>query len=184
MSMRVLLIIVLVIVVLAVVCGVMGSKRSKSMPARPPAFTGLLDCWFGALAPGFDIDDLQVTGATLKDRRITLAADQAVTLKVRPLPGADRTSCRNLELVLISPLVNKAQPEVVRLTTCSLNPPFPSDDFEPPDTGQVLPNGEIEPDPFTGKIAVEDYRSCTIPVFRGGGTVVLTAQRACEIEIR
>jgi hypothetical protein len=192
MNTRVLIIIVIVIVALTVVSVVMGVNRDepKSQAEKdrerqqyqdnPPSFTTLLERGFGWLTPGFNFDDLTISGATLKDQRLTLDKDAEVTLTVRPLPNADKNDCRTLKLVLVSPKVTSATERVVsmQVTLRAPKPKMDSADDEP-----ALPNPTVEPDAKTKQIDLEKLRSYAIPIFAGGATIQLTAERACVVEL-
>ena len=189
MNTRILIVLVVIIVLLTVVAVVMGATRKESADdkkqaaSKPPAYTHWLDRAFGWMSPGFDLDDLSVSGATLKERRLTLAVDQKVMLTVKAKPDADINSCRSLTLDLVSPTVSGPAPQIVLLDDITLKPPLP-DGFDKPDTGQLLPNARLEPDPITKKIDPKKFGECAIPVFKGGAIIVLTAKRACTLEIR
>jgi hypothetical protein len=192
MSTRILIVLVVVIVALAVVAVVLGSDRPAGKAGRDqererakadkPAYTGWLARAFGGLAPGFDLRDLTVAGATLTERRLVLALNQQVTFTVAARPEADRNSCRSLTLALIAPQATGPLPPALVIDSCALAPPLP-EDFDPP-AGQLLPNAKLEPDPVTKRIDPRKYGECAIPVFRGGARIVLTAKRACTVEIR
>lgn len=192
MSTRILIVLMVVVVALTVVAVVLGTGRPASEAERKrerdavrndkPAYAGWLDRAFGGLAPGFDLRDLTVSGATLKERRLTLALDQQVTFTVAAKPGADPNSCRSLTLVLVAPQATGPLPPALQLISCALAPPLPEDFDEP--SGQLLPNAKLEPDPITGRIDPRKHGECAIPVFRGGARIVMTAKRACTVEIR
>ena len=189
MNTRILIVLVVIIVLLAVVAVVISAKRTggageeQGVKRHPPGYTRVLDRAFGWMSPKFDLADLTVSGATLQDRRLTLAVDQRVTLTVKTDPKADRNSCRSLTLALVTPQATGPGPQAVVLEDISLNPPLP-DDFEQPETGQLLPNARLEPDPITKRIDPKKFGECAIPVFRGGATIVITAKRACTVEVR
>lgn len=192
MGTRILIILVVLVVLLAIVALVIGASRPEpgtereAVRRQPPGYARLLDRAFGWMAPGFDLTDLTISGATLDGRRLILRADQEITLRVKPKPDADRNSCRSLTLALQMPTANGPTPMAVELEDITLNGPLPDEPepFEPPEPGQLLPNARLEPDPITGRIDPRKFAECAIPVFRGGATIVLRAQRDCTIEIR
>lgn len=192
MGNRILIILVVIVVLLAVVAVVIGARRPdpkqerEAIQRRPPRYAQILDQAFGWIVPGFDLGDVSITGATLDGRRLFLRADRDVTLEVHPKPDADRNSCRSLTLVLQTPAVSGPSPAVVNLKDITLNGPLPDDPepFTPPETGQLLPNAHLKPDPITGRIDSRKFAECAIPVFRGGAIIILRAVRDCTVEIR
>jgi hypothetical protein len=193
MSTRILIVLVVIVVLLAVLAVVLGANRKgreseeKDVKGGRTGMAPFLDRAFGWMAPRFDLADLSVQGATIdrEKRTLVLNADQKFTLTVKAKPDADVNSCRSLKLVLTTPKATIGGPAALMLTDITLRPPLPDpDEFEPPDTGQLLPNNRLEPDPITNKIDPERVDECAIPVFRGGATIVLEAKRACTVEVR
>lgn len=194
MSTRILIILVVIIVLLAVVAIVLGANRKNAASEKDDVRSGktgmapFLDRAFGWMSPGFDLEDLRIEGATLdlKSRSLTLKADQQVTITVKPKPDDGPNDCRNLTLVLVTPKATGPTPEVLRLVSATLVPPLPDKVKAPDGNKQFLP---IPPpdDDEKPQVAVEAPKKpgeCAIPVFRGGGTIVLKAIRACTFEIR
>lgn len=195
MGTRILIILVVVIVLLAVLAVVLGANRKdraaeeqEAKEGDPPAFTGLLDGVFGWMAPpGFDLKHLgAIDGAVLDRDKRTLAftSGKQVTIRVKQDPQADANSCRSLTLALVQPTVKAPGAPVIELTSATtLAGPLP-DDFEQPDAGQILPNPKVKKDRWSGRIDPRKYGECTIPVFKGGATIVLLPKRDCTVELR
>lgn len=194
MGTRILIVLVVIIVLLAVLAMVLGANRKDRAAEKkdakkgdPPAYTGLLDGAFGGMVPqGFDLKQLgSVDGAVLNKEKRTMAftSEQKVTITVKNDPEADPNSCRSLTLVLVQPLVTAPGAAVIELDSATLAKPLP-DEFEQPESGQILPNPNVKKNRWSGKTDSKKYGECTIPVFKGGATIVLLPKRDCTVEIR
>jgi hypothetical protein len=194
MGTRILIVLVVLVVLLAVLAIVLGANRKDRAAEKndaktgdPPAYAGLLDGAFGWMAPtGFDLKNLQsVDGAVLNKEKRTLVftSDKKVTITVRNDPEADPNSCRSLTLALVQPKVTGPGAAIVELQSAAFAQPLP-DKFEQPDAGQFLPNPKVKADRWSKKIDPKKYGECTIPVFKGGATIVLLPKRDCTVEIR
>lgn len=187
MSPRILIIIAIVVISLAVTTVVLGARRDKpadekkSVQSHQPGFAAVLGNAFSWFSPKFDLAQVTITGATLQQRSLTLKKDQKITLTVGKDPDGDANSCRNLTLSIKTPSSVTASQQLVELTAVTMRPPLPKD-YEKPDTGIVLPNIRLEPDPLTKKIDPERLRSCSLPFFSGGGSYQLEAIAACTVE--
>lgn len=193
MGTRILIILVVIIVLLAVLAVVLGANRKDAKSEKDDVKGGktgmapLLDRAFGWMSPEFDLADLTITGATLdrEKRTVSLKVDQEVTFKVKARPQDGPNDCRNLTLVMVTPPATGHAPEVVKLVSAMLVPPLPKD-VKAPDAGQFLPIPPPDEDeePEVKIDTPKKFGECAIPVFRGGGTFVLKAIRACTLEIR
>lgn len=193
MSTRILIILVIIIVLLAVVAVVLGANRKDADSEKDDVKGGktgmapFLDRAFGWLSPEFDLQDLRIDGATLdeKTRTLVLKADQQVTIIVKPKPDDGPNDCRSLTLALVAPKATGHAPEVLHLVSATLAK-LPKDVEEPDDDKQFLPiPPPDEDDDQEVKIDTpKKFGECAIPVFRGGGTIVFKAIRACTVEIR
>jgi len=195
MGTRILIVLVVIIVLLAVLAIILGANRKDRTAEKqdakagdPPAYTGLLDSAFGWMAPpGFDLKHMgTIDGAVLNSEKRTLAlsSGKKVTIRVKKDPDADPNSCRSLTLALVQPTVKAPGAPVIELDSgTTLAGPLP-DDFEQPEAGQFLPNPKVKADRWSKKIDPQKYGECTIPVFKGGATIVLVPKRDCTVEIR
>jgi hypothetical protein len=195
MGTRILIVLVVVIVLLAVLAIMLGANRTdrstekrQAQEGDPPAYVGLLAGAFAWMAPGgFDLEHVgKVEGAVLDrtKRTLTFTAGQKAILTVVRDPQGDANSCRSLRLVLAQPAVKAPGPALVELSSDSRwSKPRP-DDFETPDPGQILPNPEVRKDRWSGRIDPAKYGECSIPVFKGGATIVLMPKHDCTVEIR
>lgn len=193
MGTRVLIVLVVIIVLLAVLAVVLGANRTDAKSEKDDVRSGktgmapFLDRAFGWLSPEFDLADLTITGATLdkEKRTVSLKVDQEVTFKVKARPEDGPNDCRTLTVVLVTPTPTGHGPEVVQLMSAMLIPPLPKE-VTAPDVGQFLPIPPPDKDeePEVKLDTPKKFGECAIPVFRGGGTIVLKAIRACTLEIR
>jgi len=190
MGTRVLIVLVVIIILLAVVAVVLGANRKDAKSEKNDVKGGkagmapYLDRVFGWMSPKFDLADLTVTGAVLdkQKRTMSLKVDQEVTFKVKARPEDGPNDCRSLTLALVSPTEIKSGSEVLRLNTATF-PPLP-DGVDAPEAGQFLPVPPPDKEPEVKVDMPRKTSECAIPIFRGGGTLVFTATRACTLEIR
>lgn len=194
MSTRILIVLVIIIVLLAVVAVVLGANRKDADSEKDDVKGGktgmapFLDRAFGWMSPSFDLDDLTVTGAALdkEKRTLSLKVDEEVTLKVKARPNDGPNDCRNLTLILVTPTATGHTPEVLHLVSATLVPPLPKEVKAPKGGKQFLPipRPEEDEEPEVKIDRPKKFGECAIPVFRGGGTIVFKAIRACTVEIR
>lgn len=192
MSTRILIILVVIIILLAVLAMVLGANRKDAKSEQSDVKSGktgmapFLDRAFGWMSPSFDLADLTISGATLdkEKRTVSLTVDQEVTFKVKARPKDGPNDCRNLTLVLLTPKATGHTPEVLRLVSATLVPPLPKDVKAPQGDKQFLPIPPPDEEPEAKIDTPKKFGECAIPVFRGGGIIVLTATRACTLEIR
>lgn len=194
MGTRILIILVVIIVLLAVLAVVLGANRKDAKSEESDVKSGktgmapFLDRAFGWMSPEFDLRDLRIDGAQLdeKKRTLVLKADQQVTITIKAKPGDGPNDCRTLTLALVVPEAKGHTPEVVHLVSATLAQ-LPKDVEEPDDDRQFLPippPEKKEDEPEVKLDMPKKFGECAIPVFRGGGTIVLKAVRACTLEIR
>lgn len=193
MGTRILIILVVIILLLAVLAVVLGANRKDAESEENDVKGGktgmapLLERAFGWMSPEFDLRDLRIEGAKLdeKTRTLVLKADQQVTITVKAKPADGPNDCRSLTLALASPKATGHTPEVVHLVSATLVQ-LPKDVEEPDDDEQFLPIPPPDKDD-EAEVKIDmpkNFGECAIPVFRGGGTIVLKAVRACTLEIR
>ena len=193
MGTRILIVLVVIIVLLAVLAVVLGANRKDADQEEAEVKSGrtgmapVLDRFFGWMSPRFDLADLVSEGATIDREKgtLTVRAGQKFTLTVKPDADAGINSCRSLTFVLLGAKAALGGPPALQLNEITLHQPLPDpEEFDPPDPGQLLPNIHLEPDPITKQIDPQRIGECAIPVFRGGGRLVLEAKRDCTVELR